>query len=233
MKYIKVLLLVGLVVLVSNVVDARTLSLGARGDDVAQLQTWLVNNGYPIPLIESGRASKGYFGTQTQDAVKMYQEGNEQNPTGVIDSTSYGNTSVKFGSVTGPDTYFPYVANNNSRVWTVRQTFNSATTTPCSMRAPAATTTLAFAGWQITTGTSTAATIDLGTSTTAYSTTTNLVAAKSIAASAQGYAYWRPAGGSTDNAKMSPSEWVVVKTAGAGLSGYTYKGTCTAVFQEF
>ena len=140
---------------------------------------------------------------------------------------------VQFGAVSGPDTYFPYVANNNSRVWTVRSTFTAATTTPCSLRAPAATTTLIFAGWQITTGTSTAATIDLGTSTTAFSTTTNKVAAKSIAANAQGYAVWTPAGGGVDDNKMAPNEYVVVKTAGAGLSGYTYQGTCTAEFREF
>lgn len=106
MKKIILGLSLAVVLVAVNVADARTLSLGARGDDVAQLQTWLVDNGYPIPLIESGRASKGYFGVQTQDAVKMYQESNEQNPTGVMDSTGYGNTSVKLGAVTGPDVNF-------------------------------------------------------------------------------------------------------------------------------
>lgn len=105
-----------------------------------------------------------------------------------------------------------------------------ATTTPCSIQAPAATSTLMFASWQITVGTSTAATIDLGTSTTAFATTTNKVAAKSIAANAKGYAVWTPAGAGLDDNIMAPNTWVVIKTAGAGLGGYTYTGQCQAVF---
>lgn len=139
----------------------------------------------------------------------------------------------KFGSLTGPDINYPYLSVNGVIKYYTSQPFSAATTTPCSIQAPASTSTLQFVSWQITTGTSTAATIDLGTSTTRYATTTNLVAAKSVASGAQGYAYWSPAGGSVDDAKMSPNEWVNVKTAGAGLSGYTYTGTCKAVFQLF
>lgn len=139
----------------------------------------------------------------------------------------------KFGALTGPDIYSPYLSVNGVTRFYVSGTFTGATTTPCSMQAPSATSTLQFASWQITVGTSTAATIDLGTSTTRYATSTNLVAAKSVASGAQGYAYWSPLGGSVDDAKMAPNTWVNVKTAGAGLSGYTYTGTCEAVFQVF
>jgi hypothetical protein len=65
----------------------------------------LIDNGYPIPLVESGVANKGYFGTQTRDAVMMYQESNETAPTGVIESGSYKAKSPVFGAVTGPDYY--------------------------------------------------------------------------------------------------------------------------------
>lgn len=231
-KLSKILIVTVLALSVGVTVQAKTLSVGSTGQEVAQLQTWLINNGYTIPLIESGRASKGYFGTQTEDAVKMYQEDKGVALTGSIDSENYGN-SVKLGSVTGPDLYTPYWNVNGFRQWFVRQPMNKATTTLCAMRSPtSATTTVHFVSFQILTGTSTAATIDIGTSTTAYSTTTNLVAAKSIASGATGYSYWTSAGGSVDNAKMSPGEYVNVKTAGAGVGGYTYTGFCQAAFIE-
>lgn len=230
-KILKLVAIVAVVLVGVSSVDAKTLSVGSTGQEVATLQTWLINNGYPIPLIEQGKASKGYFGTQTATAVKIYQEDKGVDVTGVIDSEGYGNT-VKLGAVTGPELYSPFWNVNGVRQWFVRQPMNRATTTLCSMRAPSATSTLHFASFQIVTGTSTAATIDIGTSTTAFATTTNLVAAKSIASGAQGYAYWSPVGGSVDDAKMAPSDYVNVKTAGAGLSGYTYRGFCQAIFLE-
>lgn len=229
---LKLVAIVAVVLVGVNTVDAKTLSIGSTGPEVSALQTWLINNGYPIPFIEQGKASKGYFGVQTSNAVKMYQEGNEQNPTGVIDSEGYGNT-LKLGAVSGPDLFSPYWNVNGVRQWFIRQPMNKATTTLCAMRAPtSATSTLQSTSFQIVVGTSSAATIDIGTSTTAFSTTTNLVAARSVASGAQGYAYWSPVGGSVDDAKMSPGEYVVVKTAGAGSSGYTYTGFCQAVFTE-
>jgi len=49
------------------------LTVGSTGTDVSTLQTWLIANGYDIPAISSGAAAKGYFGTQTQAAVELYQ----------------------------------------------------------------------------------------------------------------------------------------------------------------
>lgn len=231
-KILKLVAIVAVVLVGVSTVDAKTLSVGSTGQEVATLQTWLINNGYPIPFIEKGLASKGYFGAQTATAVKIYQEDKGLDVTGVIDSDGYGNT-LRLGAVSGPDLYSPYWNVNGVRQWFVRQPMNRATTTLCSMRAPtSATSTLNFASFQIVTGTSTSATIDIGTSTSAFATTTNLVAAKSIASGAQGYAYWSPVGGSVDDAKMAPGEYVNVKTAGAGLSGYTYGGFCQAVFLE-
>lgn len=230
---LKLVAVFAVVLLVSNVADAKMLSIGSTGSEVVTLQTWLINNGYPIPLIEKGLVSKGYFGVQTSEAVKMYQEDKNLDLTGVIDSNGYGNT-LKLGSVSGPDLYSPYWNVNGVRQWYVKQPMRSATTTICSMRAPTnATSTLHFASFQIVVGTSTAASIDIGTSTAGFATTTNLVAAKSIASGAQGYSYWSPAGGTVNDAKMAPGEYVVVKTAGAGLSGYTYGGSCQAIFIEF
>lgn len=114
-------------------------------------------------------------------------------------------------------------------VHAVQQSFTSATTTPCSIQNPfSATTTLVGYVAQITVGTSTAASIDVGTSTTAFATTTNLVAARSVASGALDTITWFPAG--AQSAILGPSEYVNVKTAGVGLSGYTWTGTCSALF---
>jgi hypothetical protein len=49
------------------------LTVGSTGADVVALQTALIAAGYDIPAISSGAVAKGYFGSQTQAAVKLYQ----------------------------------------------------------------------------------------------------------------------------------------------------------------
>lgn len=140
---------------------------------------------------------------------------------------------TKAGSVVSselPDNNFAF---GQVRRWAYGPKMNVATTTLCSIKSPAATTTLISAAFQVYTGTSTAATIDIGTSTSAYSTTTNLVSAFSLSSGAQGATGWTSVGGSVQDNIMAPNTYVVVKTAGAGLGGYTYGGKCTVVFQEF
>ncbi len=52
---------------------SRDLTVGASGDDVTALQTWLISNGYDIPAISASLAHKGYFGSQTRQALMKYQ----------------------------------------------------------------------------------------------------------------------------------------------------------------
>jgi hypothetical protein len=108
-----------------------------------------------------------------------------------------------------------------------------ATTTLCVFKSPAATSTLDFVGWQIYTGTSTAANIDIAKATTQWATTTLLVTGTSVASGAQGVASWTSAGATAADDLIAPSTYVLVKTATPGLGGYTYGGVCTARFQEF
>ncbi|MEO8638222.1 MAG: PKD domain-containing protein [Candidatus Taylorbacteria bacterium] len=77
----KYIIAVGISILsVASVVGAQgfaftsDLSLGSKGADVIQLQTWLIENGYDIPAVSSGVAGKGYFGVQTRNAVSAYQK---------------------------------------------------------------------------------------------------------------------------------------------------------------
>lgn len=60
------------------------LSAGSEGADVVALQTALMNAGFNIPAITSGAAAKGYFGSQTQAAVRAYQAANGIPNTGFV-----------------------------------------------------------------------------------------------------------------------------------------------------
>lgn len=126
----------------------------------------------------------------------------------------------------------PYLKVNGVTRNYARVDMRTATTSLCAFQNGAATTTIQSVSFQIQTGTSTAATIDIATSTTAFATTTNLSAANSVAANAQGSFYWSPVGGSVNDAKLAPNEWVNIMTAGAGLGGYTYGGHCTLVTEQ-
>lgn len=139
---------------------------------------------------------------------------------------------VPVGAVSSPDIPGRYFSYGGVRQWGGRQQMQVATTTLCAIQSPAATSTIEYVSFSITTGTSTAATIDIGTSTNAFSTTTNLVSAVSIASGANGQQFWSPVGGSVNDNTMAPNTYVLVKTAGAGLGGYTYGGTCQASFVQ-
>ena len=137
------------------------------------------------------------------------------------------------GANPGPDFFNYYFAFNENEYYPMRQPMRTATTTLCSFKSPNATTTIEVASFQITKGTSTQATIDIATSTSAYATSslTSLVS-KTIASSAQGYGYFHPLGGSVDDARVSPNTPIVVQTAAAGLGGYTDLGNCQIVFKK-
>ncbi|MDE2038317.1 MAG: peptidoglycan-binding protein [Patescibacteria group bacterium] len=60
------------------------LTIGSTGADVSALQTAVMAAGYDIPSISSGAAAKGYFGSQTQAAVKLYQAAHGIPNTGFV-----------------------------------------------------------------------------------------------------------------------------------------------------
>lgn len=140
------------------------------------------------------------------------------------------------GSVTGPDLYSPYQGVNDVKTYTIRQRMLAATTTPCSIKAPTASTTLMWWGYQIYSGTSTAATAVLATSTTPYATTTALTANWGISASAPDMGMYIS---STTAASLRSRIFRGVEYLNLGLSGaagsgttngFTYGGYCSAQF---
>ena len=102
-----VALTVALVAAGANAAFTRNLSVGSTGADVAELQTWLISKGYNIPSIAAGTATAGYFGAQTQSALKLYQAANGIPNTGffgplTMASVKAGGTVAVGGTVACP-----------------------------------------------------------------------------------------------------------------------------------
>lgn len=145
-----------------------------------------------------------------------------------LDSTlSVGTDATIGGSLTTTGT----TTNNGIAYVPRRSSLTSATTTPCSILSPAATSTLVRAGLNITTATSTNGTWYLATSTTAYATTTNYYTFTVSSGSLYTFDY---ISSTTSNGAVrifAPSTYLNFAVSGA--SGFTYGGTCDALFKTF
>lgn len=138
----------------------------------------------------------------------------------------------QLGALSGPDISSRYLKWGNVAEWRVRQDMVAATTTLCAIANPrSSTTTVETFTVQITTGTSTAAAITLATSTSQYATSTSneMIADYAVASGAQATITYVP---TSNNGILAPNEFLLVDTAGAGLGGYTFGGTCRATFLE-
>lgn len=107
-----------------------------------------------------------------------------------------------------------------------------ATTTICAIQSPAATSTLRFAAVRFSVSSTTASTVTMAKSATAFATTT-AIGGGALAASAQGTfsATTTPATlTSLDGVTtFAPSQWIVVGMAG-GTGTFSPSGVCQAVF---
>ncbi len=174
----------------------------------------------------------------------------------------------KVGAIGSPEITENHISINGVTTWTLRQNFQAATTSLCAIPNPnglatstdstgvafptgqpgLATSTLLSFSVQVSTGTSTAATFDISTSSSAFSSSSpSFVYGVSIGSGAKFSGNWVFAGAATssdvrllanspwasgDANKVGPAEFVTVKTAGAGVGGYTYGGQCIAVFRS-
>lgn len=91
---------------ITGTANAALLSFGSRGVDVSDIQIALVERGFDIPAISSGRATPGYFGEQTRNAVSRYQASLGLQATGMIESDAFDSDSLTLGAVSGPDVNF-------------------------------------------------------------------------------------------------------------------------------
>lgn len=172
------LIVIMTIIAISSVstVNAAYLTIGSQGSEVSKLQSWLIDNGFPIPLIENGVAEPGYFGSQTRDAVRMYQESIGEFSSGAIDSSFLSQSKeLKLGAVVGPVSYYPVENHNGVQTYFYNQIAKSTgTTTVCSFLLPQATTTLSFASFYASKLASTTD-LEIGLASVYDATTTRLV----------------------------------------------------------
>lgn len=149
---------------------------------------------------------------------------------------------VKLGSITGPDSYFPYYNRNGVVVRPQSLAIRTGTTTPCSFLSPAATSTLVRTTFNVTTGTSTSATLTLATSTTAFATTTAIITPYSGLIAKYSFAYngTTTSGtnggtiGSQPGSIFAPNTWLVYSLSGETWvgGGFAIGGTCKVEWAE-
>ncbi len=109
---------------------SKDLTVGFSGADVTALQSWLISNGFDIPAVSSGAAARGYFGSQTREAVRRFQESEGLPMTGYFGRMSRGRIHDRWGNrptdsrspvINGVDA--PTVLNvGETGTWTIRAT---------------------------------------------------------------------------------------------------------------
>lgn len=128
---------------VANAAFNTNLTVGSTGADVSALQSWLISKGFAIPSISSGAAQPGYFGSQTQAAVKLYQASVGLPNTGfvgpltrgILNGTSVPSTPVATGCPVGytctanPGTPSPSTGMPSEGSFTVNQAAQPANNT--------------------------------------------------------------------------------------------------------
>lgn len=138
------------------------------------------------------------------------------------------------GAVTGPDSFFDCETHNGIQRCFTRKGLVGATTTPCAIKSPAATSTLIISELRINVGTSTATTWTAATSTTAFATTTLFVPTISLASGAQGTmtAATTTLSNNPDNV-FKPNTWLVWGVAGINnvVDATKLTGICQATFE--
>lgn len=151
-------------------------------------------------------------------------------PSNQITYTAPDGTKTQVGAATGPDLPFSYLSVGGiRREYRVSTALTAATTTPCALQSPAATSTLAYEAFSINVGTSTTGLITVATSTTAFATTSR-VTEFSVASGQQFYhAHSATTTSSGETITIGPSTYLVYGVAGVPY-GFTYTGSCQAEF---
>lgn len=143
--------------------------------------------------------------------------------------TPTGKTIVQqLGSNPGPESSNTYSCVNGVCSYFERVTMKTSTTTPCIIKSPMATTSLVFATAKFTTGTTTAAVINIATSSPGVYATTTLLYAQNLPANNSREFVYRGKSGDV----IFPGQLVVVGMGGYGGT-FSPTGFCEAEFSGF
>jgi hypothetical protein len=143
------------------------------------------------------------------------------------------------GALSTPDFPTSYYGVGGVRVWKYAVPLTQATTTPCNIQSPAATSTLGAAGIQITVSSSTATTWTIAKSTTPNATTTAIGTDYAVSASASAFIQASSSPAAAAVTVLAPNTWIVFGAKGGITSGDTVgtgfvpTGTCHATFEAY
>jgi hypothetical protein len=144
--------------------------------------------------------------------------------------------STHSGALAGPDIASPYLNWGGIVRWGAVQAFNQASSTLCSIQAPAATSTLRSFGINFTAGAVYANTYELGYSaTTKNSTSTAIIASYTVAANALLTTQATTTLTALTDGVVAPNSWVsfnVSTTTVGSATGPTATGQCSATFDQ-
>lgn len=137
------------------------------------------------------------------------------------------------GAIPGADLLFPQINFNGVKKEDTRKALTLATTTPCAIKSPSATSTIASASLMVTTASSTATTWTVARATTAFATTTPLTTAFSLSSAVQGsMTYFASSTVPTidSTSVVAPNTYLVWGVAGVAPAGTGLGGVCSAEF---
>ena len=147
--------------------------------------------------------------------------------------TVVNSSGEKVGSVVGPDSYLPYLANNDVKTFSYSSKLNQASTTVCSFRTPSATSTLVYGAVNITTGSTTATIWEMGKDVGAAGTSTLVGGRFTLAANALA-TFLATTSVNVANANQAfvygPNQFFTVKFGGSSTDVNVFVGSCKAVF---
>ncbi len=139
-------------------------------------------------------------------------------------------TITKVGGAAGFDFINPYVNFNGVHLWPERKLLSTATSTPCAIKSPAASSTLLHASLQITTASSTASTWVAAKAASAFATTTQL---KSFSVGSANLASLNVNATTTDTELATiwaPNTYIVWSNNVQPGDATKFNGVCQAVF---
>lgn len=144
------------------------------------------------------------------------------------------------GALTGPIIPFDYFSFGGVLRFAARtESLVQSTTTICALQSPAATSTLVSGSVQLRVSSSTATRITIANSSTAFATTTGVLATTTIAANGQGELNALATSSVLYDSKIrvnsltfAPSAWMVVGMQG-GIGTFSPTGSCNATWEVF
>lgn len=143
----------------------------------------------------------------------------------------FPNVQPSLGVIAGPDSVYDYQSVNGVATYYNSSGTNQATTTVCSLRSPAATSTLTFGSVQLSVSTTSAYIITMAKGATPNASTTllgNRVAYAAGVPSTQ-VATSTAANANAQDYVFAPSQYLNISMAG-GIGTHSPTGTCKAQF---